>query len=106
MLSDKVRIIALDFETTGLDPQSDEPIQIGILESDIHWNIIWWYQSLLHPKKPITELKSIVWFITGLTVEKLETAPDCEDIIGDISAFFWENTIIVGHNIWFDLEFL
>lgn len=35
MLSSQYRYIALDFETTGLDLHTDEPIQIGILECDV-----------------------------------------------------------------------
>jgi DNA polymerase III epsilon subunit-like protein len=34
MLSDNIRFIALDFETTGLDIHNDVPIQIGLLEFD------------------------------------------------------------------------
>ena len=52
MLSPNYRYIALDFETTGLDLQSDEPIQIGILECDAEGNFIAGYQSLLRPSKP------------------------------------------------------
>ncbi|HCB52040.1 TPA: hypothetical protein DEP21_05780 [Patescibacteria group bacterium] len=35
MLNSDFRYIGLDFETTGLDPAKDEPIQIGIVEMDI-----------------------------------------------------------------------
>jgi DNA polymerase III epsilon subunit-like protein len=34
MLSENIRLIALDFETTGLDVHNDVPIQIGLLEFD------------------------------------------------------------------------
>lgn len=84
MLSAEFRYIALDFETTGLDPLSDEPIQIGIVEFNHQGKIIGGFQSLLHPQKPIKELKSIVGFITGLSVEKLQDAPSCEEVQKEI----------------------
>ena len=106
MLSDNIRFIALDFETTGLDIHNDVPIQIGLLEFDNTWNIIGWFQSLIHPKKEVKELRSVVWFITWLSVEKLENAPECEDLLSQLSPFFWPNTVIIWHNVAFDLEFL
>lgn len=106
MLSENNRYVALDFETTGLDIHSDVPIQIGLLEFDVNWNIIWWFQSLIYPEKTVKELKTIVSFITWLSVEKLQNAPHCDDLLQQLEPFFWENTVIIWHNIGFDLEFL
>ena len=69
MLRSDIRMIALDFETTGLDIVTDEPIQIGIVEFNNEGKIIGGFQSLIRPEKPLKELKSIVSFITGLSVE-------------------------------------
>lgn len=106
MLSSQYRYIALDFETTGLDLQTDEPIQIGIVECDQYGSFIQGYQSLLRPAKSTKELKTMVGFITGLSAESLLHAPTPEEIVPEIEHFFWPNTVIVGHNIAFDLHFL
>ena len=106
MLSENIRLIALDFETTGLDVHNDVPIQIGLLEFDQTWNIIWGFQSLIYPEKEVKELKSVVSFITWLSVEKLKGAPRCEELLDQLAPFFWANTVIVWHNVAFDLEFL
>ena len=106
MLRSDIRMIALDFETTGLDTATDEPIQIGIVEFNNEGKIIGGFQSLIRPEKPLKELKSIVSFITGLSVEKLEHAPTRAEVEQEISTFFWDQTVIIGHNIGFDLEFL
>ncbi len=45
-------------------------------------------------------------FITGLSIGDLETAPSREQVEKDIMHFFGANTIIIGHNIGFDLDFL
>ena len=106
MLRENLRFVALDFETTGLDIHNDVPIQIWLLEFDVNWKIIAWFQSLIYPEKTVKELKSIVWFITWLSVEKLQKAPHCADLLAQLEPFFWENTVIVWHNVGFDLEFL
>ena len=106
MLSPKYRYIGLDFETTGLDLLKDEPIQLWIVEIDVDGNIIDQYQTLLRPQKELKELKNIVSFITNIDLKDLETAPDPSEVEKEISRFFWKNTIVVWHNIAFDLSFL
>jgi DNA polymerase-3 subunit epsilon len=106
LLNTKYRYIGLDFETTGLDVTKDEPIQIGIIELDAKGEIIDSYQSLIKPDKKTDELKHIVGFVTGLSITDLENAPSRDTILPEIQKFFGENTIIIGHNIKFDLDFL
>lgn len=106
VLSSKYRYIGLDFETTWLDLIKDEPIQLWIVEIDINWNIIDQYQTLLHPEKELKELKNIVSFITNIDVKDLLSAPSPAVVEKEISRFFWKNTIIVWHNISFDISFL
>lgn len=106
LLNKQYRYIWLDFETTGLDITKDEPIQIGIIEFDHTGKIIGEYQSLIKPDKKTDELKHIVGFITGLSINELETAPTRETVEQEIQKFFGENSIIIWHNITFDLDFL
>ena len=106
MLSSKYRYIGLDFETTWLDLLKDEPIQLWIVEIDINWNIIDQYQTLLRPQKELRELKNIVSFITNINPKDLITAPTPAEIEKEISHFFGENTVVIWHNIAFDLSFL
>ena len=106
MLSSKYRYIWLDFETTGLDLLKDGPIQLWIVEIDVDWNIIDQYQTLLRPQKELKELKNIVSFITNIDLKDLDTAPTPSEVEKEISRFFWKNTIVIWHNIAFDLSFL
>ena len=106
MLNDQYTYIAFDFETTGLDTKKDEPIQLGIVQFDHTFQIIDTFQSLIQPKKTIKELKEIVRFVTGFQLEDLETAPSMEDILPEIQKYFLTNTVVIGHNIWFDLAML
>ena len=106
MLSSKYRYIWLDFETTWLDLFKDEPIQLWIVEIDIDWNVIDQYQTLLRPEKELKELKNIVSFITEIDPKDLVSAPTPSEVEKKISHFFTENTVVIGHNIAFDLSFL
>jgi DNA polymerase III epsilon subunit-like protein len=87
ILNNKYRYIGLDFETTGLDVNKDEPIQVGIIEIDENGKIIGEYQSLIKPDKKTDELKHIVGFITGLSISDLETAPTREKVTEEIKEF-------------------
>jgi len=106
MLSDKYRYVAMDFETTWLDVSKDEAIQIWLVEIDVNWNIVNQYKSFLKPEKPVSELKSLVAYITWISIDDIQTAPSIFDVKDDILKFFWENTILIGHNIEFDINFL
>jgi len=105
-LNPNYRYIGLDFETTGLDFNKDEPIQIWIVEIDHTGQVINEFSSLLKPTKDLNELKTIVWFITGIGIEDIANAPTPQDILLQIWQFFTDNTVLIWHNIKFDLEFL
>lgn len=106
MLNPDFQYITCDLETTGLDTKKDEPIQIGIVSFDHHFKVLDTFQSLIKPKKNIKELKEIVRRVTGFQLEDLEHVPDITELIPQIQHFFTGNTIIIGHNIWFDIAIL
>lgn len=106
MLSDKFRYVAMDFETTWLDITKDEAIQIWLVEIDINWNIVNQFKSFLKPEKNVSELKSLVAYITWISVEDIQSAPSIFEMEDEILKFFWENTILIWHNIEFDINFL
>ena len=105
MLKNK-NFVAFDFETTGVDLKKDEPIQIGIVKFDHKFRIIKEYSSYIRPRKNLKELSHIVEFITSIKLDELAHKPYIEDILPEIKSFFDKNTIIVGHNIPFDIAFM
>ncbi len=98
--------LAFDFETTGLDTKKDEPIQIGIVRADSQFQILDTYTTLIKPKKDIKELKGIVKFITGLSLDQLADAPSMEEILPDIRERFDDDVVVVGHNVSFDITMM
>ncbi|MDR0607766.1 MAG: 3'-5' exonuclease [Candidatus Peribacteria bacterium] len=106
MLNPRYKYVGIDFETTGLDTKKDCPIQVGLVEIDGYGEMIDSFDSLIKPTKEITELKNIVKFITKIETAQLVFAPESSEIADQISHFFGDQVIIIGHNINFDLAFL
>lgn len=102
----------LDLETTGLDPNYDDIIEVAILKVKNN-EIVDRYQSLIQPnssyidtdtKKPVY-VDSYIEELTGITSEMLEDAPKIKDVLQEIIDFI-DDDIILGHNVNFDINFL
>ncbi len=94
-------IIALDLETTGLDPERDTVIEIGAVRFNGK-RIEAEFSKLVNPGRHIPE------FITGLTGiddAMVRQAPRLRDLLPELGAFVGDAPIL-GHNIRFDLGFL
>ncbi len=93
--------IALDLETTGLDPKKNKIIEIAAVHVK-DGAVIERYQTLLNPgwrlPEKITEL-------TGITDEELLDAPVIEEKLGEFLEFI-QDRVIVGHSVLFDYSFL
>jgi ATP-dependent DNA helicase DinG len=94
-------LIALDLETTGLDPERDAIIEIGAVRFrgsrvEDEWN------TLVNPGQPLSPL---IVQLTGITDDMLAGAPRITQVLGDLQAFVGDVPIL-GHNVQFDLDFL
>jgi DNA polymerase-3 subunit epsilon len=98
---------SLDFETTGLNTQKDDPIQIGLLIFDETKTIHASYSSLIKPSKSLTELKEIVQYVTGFEISHLQYAPSPKEVFAQVAEYIInKNLIFIGHNVAFDLAIL
>ena len=95
------RYVALDIETTGLNPAVDRIIEVGMarVENDC---ITEKYSTLVYPGISISER---ITGLTGIHNDDLIGKPRIEDIIGDITTFIGDWPIL-GHNVIFDFSFL
>ncbi len=93
--------VAVDIETTGLNPDEDAIIEIGAVKFSGHRVEDTW-SSLVNPRRPIP---GFVSQLTGISNNMVQNAPYLKDIIGDLIAFVGSDPV-VGHNISFDLSFL
>jgi ATP-dependent DNA helicase DinG len=93
-------IVALDIETTGLDPQADAIIEIGARRFDGNRVEDEW-TSLINPGRHIPDFIS---GLTGISDEMVRQAPQIRDVLDELAAFIGDAPIL-GHNIPFDLSF-
>jgi DNA polymerase-3 subunit epsilon len=94
----------IDTETTGLDPGGgDEIIAIGAVRivnrRILHREI---FDSFVRPRRAISREAQQ---IHGITQEMLRAEPPIEDVLPRLQRFV-EDTVIVGHNVNFDMRFL
>ena len=93
-------IIALDIETTGLDPRNDSIIEIGAIKFKNN-RVVAEYSKLINPRKPINHF---ITNLTGITNSMVMNAPFIVDVLPEINDFIGDG-IILGQNIDFDLSF-
>lgn len=93
--------VAIDLETTGLDPLWDDIIEVAAVRFD-DGILTDSFQSLINPKREVDEF---ITELTGITNEMLSSAPNIETILPKYIDFIGES-IVVGHNVNFDINFL
>lgn len=93
--------VVLDLETTGLSPGWNSIIEIGAIKI-CEGKIIDTYQQLINPG---FEIDDFIQRLTGITNDMLVSQPSISDVLPDVEAFI-QNSIIVGHNVNFDINFL
>ena len=94
-------IVAVDFDTTGLNPDEDAIIEIGAVKFNGRRVEAEW-SSLVNPRRPIP---GFISQLTGITNPMVRNAPFLVDVMGELIAFVGDAPV-VGHNISFDLAFL
>ena len=95
------RCVALDLETTGLSPDSDEIIEVGAVRFQDD-RILDVFHSRVNPNRP---LPRFITELTGLTQGDVDSAPQFSAVGPGLEAFIG-NSPIVGQNVDFDLGFL
>lgn len=101
--------VALDIETTGLDPDRDAITEIaavrfreGLSPAAGDGQVLNTWQSLVNPQRPIPYK---VQKLTGITPQDVLRAPHIDAIAPDLARFIGD-TPVVGHNISFEASFL
>ena len=94
-------MVAIDIETTGLDPARDAIIEIAAVRFNGHRVEAEW-STLVNPGKPIP---AFITQLTGITNEMVRNAPNLQDVLQEFADFVGDDPV-VGHNVRFDLSFL
>jgi len=93
--------VALDLETTGLNPERDAITEIGVVKFRDEQVLDTW-SSLVNPQRPIPYR---IQQLTGITQEEVNVAPSLSSVLGTLLRFV-NDYPIVGHSVSFDLGFL
>lgn len=93
--------VAVDLETTGLNPKKDKIIEIGMAKV-IRGEIVDTMEVLVNPGRM---LEKVVMNLTGITNENLQKAPYLENELSKVLDFL-EDMPLLGHHLIFDYSFL
>lgn len=91
----------LDLETTGLNPQTDEILEVAVVILQ-DGAVIDEFESLIRPTSPVSEE---ITQITGITQAMVNDAPTLFKVRSQIRKIIGDH-VIVGHNVGFDVGFL
>jgi DNA polymerase-3 subunit epsilon/ATP-dependent DNA helicase DinG len=94
-------LVALDIETTGLEPERDAILEIGAIKFKGE-RVEGEFSTLLNPGRKIS---TFITQLTGITDAMVVNAPRLNTVLPDLEEFVGDAPVI-GHNVKFDLSFL
>lgn len=94
--------VALDLETTGLNPERDAIIEIGVVRFREDGTELEAWSTLVNPG---VRIPYKIERLTGISAAELEGAPPLSAVAGRLGRLVGDAPI-VGHNVSFDLGFL
>jgi DNA polymerase-3 subunit epsilon len=95
------RFLALDLETTGLDPRRDVMVSVAVIPF-VDGRPDDGYVTLVDPGRSIPAESTAVH---GLTDAMVRGAPPVDRVLSELEAILGDH-VLVGHNIGFDLAIL
>ncbi len=93
--------IAFDLQTTGLDPNYDNIIELAAIKVE-NGSITSQFESLVNPGFAIDDF---ITELTGITNDMLSGAPTLKQVLPDFLSLI-QTDIMLGHYFSFDLRFL
>jgi len=93
--------IVLDLETTGLDPATDEIIEIGAIKSE-NGELKDIFNKLI---KPTRQVSSHITELTGISQEMLNDELPAKPVLEQFAKYI-DDMVLIAHNADFDISFL
>ena len=96
-----VTFCVLDLETTGATPTTCRITEVGALKVR-GGELLGTFDTLVNPQ---TEVPFFITVLTGITTAMVTPAPTIDQVMPNLLEFIGDS-VIVGHNVRFDLSFL
>ncbi len=93
--------VAVDLETTGLDPKTDTILELGAVRFR-DGEVLETFSQVVNPDRPIPRF---IQQLTGISQEEAAQAPPLSSVASAFRRFIGAHPL-VGHNISFDSSFL
>ena len=93
-------IAVVDFETTGLAPETDRVIEVSVVRLDPGESPRLVFDTLVNPSRPVAATH-----VHGITDEDLLDAPGFADIADGLCEALAE-CVFSAYNVYFDMSFL
>lgn len=97
----KYPLVIFDFETTGLDANRDQIIEVGAIKY-VGLEPVEEFSTLVTTRLPLSD---IVQRLTGIRPDMLLGKPEIQEVLPRFLNFI-EGSLLVAHNASFDLSFL
>ena len=94
------RVVCLDVETTGLDPRSDEVLQVAFVRGDGEVLLSRYVRPEHHSSWPLAQRAH------GISPSMVEGCPPLASLKPEIEEVFEDVDLVVGYNVAFDFLFL
>ncbi len=101
LLVDRGDFVVIDIETTGLDPNFDDIIELGAIRYD-DYNPVAEFTTLVNPGY---DIPSFITELTGISNDMLTDAPRIDDALPQFLSFVGDS-LLLGHNANFDVNFI
>lgn len=102
-------LTVLDTETTGLDSDIHEIIEIAaityLLDKEGNRYVLKKFESKINPQQLHTASEKALE-VNGFTLEKWKGAPNASEVMPDIKEIIEQSDILIGQNLIFDLNFV
>ena len=93
--------VVVDLETTGLEPEKDEIIEIGAIRFK-DGKEVETFEKLINPGRPISDF---ITRLTGISDDDVKNAPKIQEVFFELERFIGDAPI-VGHQVNFDVSFI
>lgn len=95
-------VVAVDIETTGLDPKRDRIVELALVGLTDEGEIAWEWGSLVNPQRSVPPSATR---IHGIIDADLKDSPPFRDVSGAVKGLI-SDKVLLAHNLRFDAGFL